>query len=671
MPTAKFAAVQHSPHQHFVLYFYAAILQLLEQARDHCGSAEAADERFPFLAGYFEELVANGLDGASFHEASASWARAVAEWEECAPVALPLAVLRQRSDLSAHDLIVLVLIGMCDEDPRLRPIVELLQGSAADGGIATGLLAALAPESHADVRGTLHRLERLGLIEAASAARTAWRGSAVLWNAVRGTYTGGDAWCRYQPLEQSRELSSLHLPAAIKAEAEQCARALSSGIAAAVLVRGAQHNGRSTLAAAMARAMGKHVLTVTAPADMNDGRRWAQAATLAHLLDAVLVIAADVGPSESWPLPELPERHAPLFVTLGNMGGVSGHLAERTLSISVPLPDRATREALWAETLGDACPLGHLRLTTGNIVRAGRAAKASAASGPAAAIDPPLVRQAIRILARQGLDGLARRVSPARDWNQLAVANDTLSELQTLTARCRHRERLGRCAGEALSDLGPGVRALLKGPSGTGKTLAARMLAGTLDMDLYRVDLSAVVNKYIGETEKNLERVFAHAEELDVILLLDEGDALLTQRVGVQSATDRYANLETNYLLQRLESFDGILLITTNAADRIDGAFLRRMDVVVEFGMPDAAERWAIWQTHLPATHVVSADTLYAAAQRCTLSGGQIRNASLHASLLAVDANVAVDTRHLEAAIEREYRAVGGMSPLRPRAGAR
>src|SRR5205823_12499402 len=121
-----------------------------------------------------------------------------------------------------------------------------------------------------------------------------------------------------------------------------------------------------------------------------------------------------------------------------------------------------------------------------------------------------------------------------------------------------------------------GVRALLSGPSGTGKTLAARLLASALRMDIYRVNLASVVNKYIGETEKNLDRVFAQAEELDVILLLDEGDALLTQRTSVQNSNDRYANLETNYLLQRLESYEGILLVTTNARDRIDGAFQRR-----------------------------------------------------------------------------------------------
>src|SRR5262249_57055162 len=159
---------------------------------------------------------------------------------------------------------------------------------------------------------------------------------------------------------------------------------------------------------------------------------------------------------------------------------------------------------------------------------------------------------------------------------------------------------VGRALG---AQLNAGVRALFCGPSGTGKTLAAKLLASALQMDLYRLDLSAVVNKYIGETEKNLNRVFARAEELDVILLLDEGDALLTQRTEVSNANDRYANLETNFLLQRLESFEGILIVTTNAGDRIDSAFQRRMAVVISFPAPHAMQRWMTWQLHLPPSH--------------------------------------------------------------------
>jgi len=220
--------------------------------------------------------------------------------------------------------------------------------------------------------------------------------------------------------------------------------------------------------------------------------------------------------------------------------------------------------------------------------------------------------------------------------------------------------------GNAVANqVNPGVRALFSGPSGTGKTLAARLLAATLQKDLYRLDLSTVVNKYIGETEKNLSRVFARAEELDVILLLDEGDSLLTRRTDVQNANDRYANLETNYLLQRLESFEGILIVTTNAGDRIDRAFQRRMDIVIRFPAPTAQERWNIWQLHLPPAHRVHENLLSEVSERCQLTGGQIRNAILHASLLAIDDGGVLRSAHLETAVHREYFKSGAVCPLR------
>jgi SpoVK/Ycf46/Vps4 family AAA+-type ATPase len=276
------------------------------------------------------------------------------------------------------------------------------------------------------------------------------------------------------------------------------------------------------------------------------------------------------------------------------------------------------------------------------------------------------VRQAISSLNRQALDTLAVRLKNFGDWDQLAVGLETHRELENLRTRCCHREHLRDVVGTALAkQLSPGVCALFSGPSGTGKTLAARLLATSLQMDLYRLDLSTVVNKYIGETEKNLNQVFSRAEELDVILLLDEGDALLTQRTGVHTSNDRYANLETNFLLQRLESFEGILIVTTNAGERIDSAFQRRMDVVIDFSAPSPHERWAIWQLHLPANHAIDYSWLEEVAGRCMLSGGQIRNAALHASLLALDNGGIVTSGYLEAAIQREYRKSGGVCPLR------
>jgi SpoVK/Ycf46/Vps4 family AAA+-type ATPase len=238
---------------------------------------------------------------------------------------------------------------------------------------------------------------------------------------------------------------------------------------------------------------------------------------------------------------------------------------------------------------------------------------------------------------------------------------ESARELALLESRCRHREALAEAAGSA------GVRVLFTGPSGTGKTLAARRLAAALDKDVYSVDVATVVDKYLGETEKRLDAALSRAEELDVVLLFDEGDALFSTRTDVRTANDRYANLETNFLLQRLETFEGILVVTTNAGERIDAAFRRRIDVVVDFKAPDAAERWEIWRSHLPGGHGVTDAFVDELAARCALTGGQIRNATLHAALLALDDGGFVDELHVEEAVRREYRKAGAVCPLRER----
>jgi len=302
------------------------------------------------------------------------------------------------------------------------------------------------------------------------------------------------------------------------------------------------------------------------------------------------------------------------------------------------------------------------RITSGNIHRVARLAASYAALEKRTEITLADAQRATRSLNRQILDALAIRLSASGDWTQLAVGGETRRELENLVSRCRHREHLHSQVGTRAD---AGVRAIFSGPSGTGKTLAARLLAATLQMDVYRLDLSSIVNKYIGETEKNLNLILSRAEELDVILLLDEGDSLLTQRTGVQSSNDRYANLETNFLLQRLESFEGILVVTTNASERIDNAFQRRMDVVISFSPPSPPERWAIWQLHLPPGHAVDYSLLEEVAGRCVLSGGQIKNAALHASLLALEDGGIVTSAMIGDAIEREYRKSGGVCPLR------
>jgi hypothetical protein len=362
----------------------------------------------------------------------------------------------------------------------------------------------------------------------------------------------------------------------------------------------------------------------------------------------------------------------PAGLILGLEGGLAEDAGETAVTLTLTPPRAALRERCWRRAL-DGRPVEDLpaivekfHLGDGHIRRAARIAAARAALDGREAVCPADVQEAARTLNRQMLDTLAAHLPTCGSWADLVLSERTRAKLDDLERRCRHRERILDHLGPAFgASTNRGVRALFSGASGTGKTLAARVLAAELGMDLYRVDLAAIVNKYIGETEKNLHRVLSRAEALDVVLLLDEGDALLGSRTAVRSANDRYANLETDYLLQRLETYDGIVLVTTNLGENIDSAFQRRMDVVVPFFAPRAEERYRILDIHLPPDHQVPHELLERLAVGCALTGGQLRNAALHAALLAVeDGGGPVTSRHLDAAMRNEYRKAGGAYPL-------
>ena len=214
---------------------------------------------------------------------------------------------------------------------------------------------------------------------------------------------------------------------------------------------------------------------------------------------------------------------------------------------------------------------------------------------------------------------------------------------------------------EGKQSLGKGLNVLLAGPSGTGKTMAAGIMAGELGLDLYKIDLSTVVSKFIGETEKNLSRVFAEAETSNAILFFDEADALFGKRTEVRDAHDRYANIEVSYLLQRMEEYDGVVLLATNMRKNMDEAFVRRMHFMLEFPMPSEDDRRRIWQQVWPDDAPRSEDLdLDAVACRFELSGGNIRNVALAAAFLAADdGGGPIAMTHLLRAIRREYQKMG------------
>lgn len=336
-------------------------------------------------------------------------------------------------------------------------------------------------------------------------------------------------------------------------------------------------------------------------------------------------------------------------------------LRRPVLVFDVPRPRRAEQQAWWAAALGPAGEQlnGQLGEITAQYDLPTAAIEAASLRGLALADGgvplPDALRTACRSQARQRTDGLAHRIEPAATWDDLVLPEPQQQLLRDLAMHARQRVRVHETWGfAARSSRGLGITALFAGPSGTGKTLAAEVVAHTLGLDLLHVDLSRVVSKYIGETEKNLGRVFDAAEAGGVVLLFDEADALFGKRSEVKDSHDRYANLEVSYLLQRMEAYRGLAILTTNLKKSLDDAFQRRLRFVVPFPLPDAAHRAAIWQRAFPPeTPTEGLDV--AALARLNATGGTIRNIALHAAFLAADADEPVRMTHLLAAARRVY----------------
>ncbi|MGW2860638.1 ATP-binding protein [Streptomyces sp. NPDC001205] len=324
----------------------------------------------------------------------------------------------------------------------------------------------------------------------------------------------------------------------------------------------------------------------------------------------------------------------------------------------------------WHEELpgyeGDlAEAVGPYRLGAGQVRRAARGALALAGfEGTPVGLGH--VQTSARQLSAPLLDRHARRVRPAVGFADLVLPEEPLGMLRELAGRARHRDRvLGEWRLRTGGGRGRGVVALFAGDSGTGKTLAAEVVAGELGLDLYVVDLSSVVDKYVGETEKNLEKIFVEADRTDSVLLFDEADAVFGKRSEVKSSHDRYANLESAYLLQRLEAFDGIAVLTTNLRANIDEAFTRRLDLVVDFPFPDVELRALLWRACLAG--VPQEDGLDAALDACAkefeLAGGAIRSAAVTAGYLAAGRGAGVSAEDVRVGARREYVKSGRLVP--------
>jgi hypothetical protein len=660
--------------RHFYLHYYAMLSRVLLNLRY---LAEQDDDRlqklhtaYPFLDAYEQLLIEQAA--LPLNRQADWWAEQIAAIEQSAHGHFPLRSL----GLPPDQLRMLLAVGMVEEHISFGALFAYLQEPLPARLPGLGILGVLLGQPGAplpDSWQTCRPLIDSGLIYVQNPAdpRAEWllRVPPLIWDALRGRPLEKPVpGCILQAGESFPTLDQLILPDDIRRQVSQVPALLTSGQVSALVLRGMGGTGRRIVIGALANHTGQSVLLVESITDENR-RLIGPLATLTH---AMPVLRLNPNPGETVDVPSLAGYRGAVGITAGRSGGLRGEALLHALTLTLPPPDREARAQFWdASTVPidptEAETITRRFLVTGGIIhRAGGLATTYARLDQREQVNTADVQRALRALNRQTLDTLATPLSPADGWGELVVSQTVMDELRLLESRCRSREDLHDGAGPALRrSLNRGVRALFSGASGTGKTLAARTLTAALQMDLYRVDLAAVVNKYIGETERNLNEVLSRAEELDVVLLLDEGDALMAKRTDVSNANDRYANLETNYLLQRLEVYEGIVIITTNAAARIDSAFQRRIDVIIDFSKPDATEREQLWHLHLPADNRISPALLKEVATRCALTGGQIRNAALTVILLADANDLPANDAILEEALQRTYRKEGQAYPLR------
>lgn len=482
-------------------------------------------------------------------------------------------------------------------------------------------------------------------------------------------------------VEQPPALAELIVPPAI---VERLSRALASPVPARVLLVGPDGVGKSTLAAAVAAQLGRSALRVQLGAlgVVDDGGidRLQACAREAALRGAILCIELEEHVHDdrmhvlrTRSVSAIASMPVPVVITAVDRPHWLIAALDEVSELEVPPPTYQERIRLWERALAAVTPerelleviAGRYGFGGATIERSARRAVASAhlrdPSAPNLTLDDLSV--ACRMMLSNRLGAVAQRIPAAFRWEDLVLPRDTMAQLREVVAFARQRPFLLDTWGFASKlPYGRGVSAILAGPPGTGKTMVAQILARELGYDLYRIDLSQIVNKYIGETEKNLARIFHEAEDSYAILFFDEADSLFAKRTEVKSSNDRYANLEVNYLLQRMEVYDGVTLLATNIEQGLDEAFKRRVRFNIQFELPDVDERKALWRSMIPAQTPLADDIDWdRLADRFEMAGGYIKKAVLRAALIAAEARPPRPICHadlLQAALF-EYREMG------------
>lgn len=566
---------------------------------------------------------------------------------------------------TAVEVLTIVLAAAVDEELMVGRVLAFLQAPVGFARPTLGLLAA----AFADVVEPGRRV--LDLLLTGSAIRS---GLLVLGGddgplperAVSVPQAVGLALRGYDGLWPGTTIgvgaeSAVALPPSVHESAVRYAQSVTAAAHQSLLIRSGFLAEAKSAAAALAAAM--HCRPVFIETEKISGLGpWLL------LRGLIPVFVMEVAPGERRGLPDISGYAGPVLAVTGSEGAVER--AGRAVPCwTVPVPTAQERQGLWHQAIGDGDSAGALaqshRHSSARIQMLGALARHQAALQGRT---DPNVADVVSVSVTgvgTGLDMLAQPLRDPIPDEALVVPASLRRELDVLAVRCRLREGLALPLGVAVTTrYRPGVRALFVGPSGTGKTLAAGWLATLLGLPLYRVDLASVTSKYIGETEKNLAQLFAQAERSDVVLLFDEADSLFGKRTEIKDSNDRFANAQTNYVLQRIESYDGIVLLTSNSRSRFDGAFSRRLDMIIEFPAPGPEERRGLWVAHLGVEHRLAAYELNRLAATVDLAGGHIRNVVLTAAVVAQDAGRSIGFADLVVGLVAEYRKLGRQVPV-------
>lgn len=581
------------------------------------------------------------------------------------PADVPLLALADALRLTPIELLAVTLAAAVEDDLMIGRAIARLQapigGSRPTVGLLVTALAAAAPRGVRPVDALTD-----GAAAASGLLALLAEGSPLPERAVSVPHhlclalAGRDGAVAGATIGPG-DVAPVPLPPSMVREAARQARALAEAPRRTLVLRTPSAMEGRAASAAVARALGRRPLFL-------EGERVSGLAPWLLLRGLLPVYRLELGPGERRSVPSLAGYDGPTLVLCGPDGSVETS-AGTAMSWTLAVPPRAEREQLWQVALpGEGALAAELasvhRHGAGRIAHLGRLVHHRAASAGHARPTAADVLDASWVGEGSGLESLAQPLADRVDDEALVIPPLLRRELELLLLRCRERDELTTGLGvSATVRYRPGVRALFVGESGTGKTLAAGWLATRLGLPLWRVDLASVTSKYIGETEKNLAQLLARAEQAEVVLLFDEADSLFGKRTEVREANDRFANAQTNYLLQRIESFDGITLLTSNSRARFDSAFARRLDVVIEFPLPGPEERRALWLSHLGSAHTLTAGEVNQLAARVELCGGHIRNAVLTAAVLARAGGRAIERADVVRGIESELLKLGRRLP--------